>query len=95
MDFTKNLKVSRFSRKTFQRLEALKHFLDDKRDAPGYLAGWGITTRAELWKFLALDKGDSHKRRKQPWKLFETNLRNVIKHMRRYTKNKNAWFKVR
>lgn len=93
--FTKDLNVSRFSRKTFHRLKSLKHFLDDKRAAPGYLAGWDIATRAELWKFLALDKGDSHKRRKHPWKLFETNLRNVIKHMRRHTKNKNAWFKVR
>jgi len=93
VDFTKRLKVSRFRKETFRRLVDIDRFVKGKRSAPDCLATWGIKKVKDLSRFVALDKGDSHKRRKEPFKLFTSNLRAVLKHMRKYKKNKNAWFK--
>lgn len=92
-DFTKRVKVTRFRRPTFERLEAIQAFIKGQAPAPGFLRKWGIESVEDLSRFLVLDKGDSHKRRKEPFKLFEKNLSNVLKHMKPWLKNKNAWFK--
>jgi hypothetical protein len=92
VDFTKRAPVSRFRRETWQRLSLLKAFLDGKQEAPFFVQDWGIGTKQELSCFLALDKGDDHKRRKEPFKLFEANLKAVLQHIAKYEKNKGAWF---
>jgi len=92
-DFKKRLKPTRFSRETFARLKALDAFVRGEGDAPDILKAWKLSTSAELSVFLALDKGDSHKRRKEPFKLFTYNLKFVLKRMSAYEKNKHAWFR--
>ena len=92
-DFTKRLKVSRFRRSTYETLDNLHSFVSGKTMAPGFVRKWGVDSVDDLTAYLALDKGDSHKRRKVPFSLFEKNLSNVRNHMKAYRKNKNAWFK--
>ena len=92
-DFTKRLKPSRFRRETFSRLKAIQAFVKGDAEAPDFVKAWKILTREELWVFLALDKGDSHKRRKEPSKLFISNLRAVLKRMSAFEKSRNAWFR--
>jgi hypothetical protein len=92
-DFKKRLKPSRFCRETFARLKAVNLFVKGETEAPDILKAWKISTLQELWVFLALDKGDSHKRRKEPFKLFASNLRTVLKRMSAFEKSRNAWFR--
>ena len=74
-------------------LDNLHSFVSGKTMAPGFVRKWGVDSVDDLTAYLALDKGDSHKRRKVPFSLFEKNLSNVRNHMKAYRKNKNAWFK--
>ena len=92
VDFTKRLKPSRFSKRTYVRLKAIQNFIAGKRSAPRFLRNWGLDSVSKLSVFLTLDKGDSHKRRKQPFKLFEANLRNVLKRLNQFKDDKHAWF---
>lgn len=92
VDFTKRVKISRFRKETYRRLKLMDQFIRGERTAPVFLRRFGITKVEELWKYLALDKGDGHKRRKEPHKLFITNLRAALGHMDRYLKDRYAWF---
>jgi len=92
MDFSKRVKISRFRKETFRRLTQIKEFVENKRTAPVFLMRWGISRPSELWVFLALDKGDKHPRRKEPHKLFLTNLNNVWTYMNRFANDKYAWY---
>ena len=82
-----------FKRDTFNRLEAIQKFSKGEGPLPRFVAEQGIRTVEELSRFLALDKGDSHPRRKKPFDLFAANLNNVLKYMRKYDKDPFAWFK--
>ncbi len=93
VDFTKRLKPTRFHRRTFYRLSAIADYVDAKRAIPFCLSTWGIGTREELTAFLALDKGDDHPRRKVPFSLFDSNLRAVLKVMRKLEGDSGAWFR--
>lgn len=93
VDFTKRLKVSRFRRATFEKLEALQTLIKGDGPVPAFAAEQGIRNVADLTRFLALDKGDSHPRRKRPFDLFATNLRNVLAYMGKYEKDALAWFR--
>ncbi len=90
-DLTKGMSVSRFHRRTVERLKAMQSFISGTEAAPKFLRRHGIRTVGELWKFLALDKGDSHKRRKEPHKLFESTLRAVLRHIDSVA-DKRSWF---
>lgn len=93
VDFTKRLKPTRFNRRTYYRLRAIADYVDAKRPIPFCLSTWGIRTREELTAFLALDQGDEHPRRKVPFSLFDSNLRAVLKVMRKLDGDSNAWFR--
>jgi len=93
VDFTKRLKPTRFHRRTFYRLKAIADYVDATRPIPFCLSTWGIRTREDLVAWLALDKGDEHPRRKVPFSLFDSNLRSVLKVMRKFEGDSNAWFK--
>jgi hypothetical protein len=91
-DFSKRVQISRFRKETFRRLTQIREFIENKRTAPVFLRRWGITRPSELWAFLALDKGDKHPRRKEPHKLFLTNLNNALTYMNRFANDKFAWY---
>jgi hypothetical protein len=93
VDFTKRLKPTRFVRRTYDRLKALEAFINGKAPRPRFIAHFGIETVADLSKYVALDKGDSHKRRKEPFKLFTANLRSVLERLDRFADQERAWFK--
>jgi tetratricopeptide (TPR) repeat protein len=93
VDFTKRVKPSRFNRRTYRRLKEINAFVKGEGPRPRFLAHWGIESVDDLSRFLALDKGDDHKRRKEPFKLFTTNLRYVLTRLDQFKKNKDAWFK--
>ncbi len=93
VDFTKRLKPTRFVRRTYTRLKALEAFIKGETGRPQFVAHFGIETVADLSKYLALDKGDSHKRRKEPFKLFTANLRSVLGRLDRFVDQERAWFK--
>ena len=92
VDFTKRLPVTRFSKRIYTRLKAIAKFIGGSGRAPLCLRRWGITTVDELWEYVALDKGDSHRHRKQPWKLFETTLKATLKYIDSVGKDKRAWY---
>ncbi len=93
VDFTKRLKPTRFVRRTYRRLKALDGFIKGEGACPLFLRPFGIKKVKELSLYLALDKGDSHKRRKNPFKLFTTNLRYVLERLDRFADEDRAWFK--
>lgn len=93
VDFTKRLKPTRFVRRTYRRLKAIEAFIKGERSSPLFLLPFGIKSVNQLSRYLALDKGDSHKRRKEPFKLFTTNLRSVLKRMDHFADEDRAWFK--
>lgn len=93
VDFTKRLKPTRFVRRTYERLKALDQFIKGKAPRPRFVAHFGIKSVKDLSRYLALDKGDSHKRRKEPFKLFTTNLTSVLKRLDRFADEDRAWFK--
>ncbi len=90
-DLTKRLVVTRFSKRTVARLKLLSEFIQGTREAPKFLRRHGVRNVDQLWRYLALDKGDSHKRRKQPYKLFEATLRAVLKHIN-FVSDRRSWF---
>ena len=93
VDFTKRLKPTRFVRRTYRRLKALDGFIKGERATPLFLGPFGVKKVKDLSRYLALDKGDSHKRRKNPFKLFTTNLRYVLERLDRFADEDRAWFK--
>jgi hypothetical protein len=93
VDFTKRLKPTRFVRRTYQRLKAIDGFVKGEQSRPIFLGPFGIVEVKDLSRYLALDKGDSHKRRKNPFKLFTTNLRYVLERLDRFADEDRAWFK--
>lgn len=90
-DLTKRLVITRFSKRTVARLKLISEFIQGTRQAPKFLRRHGVYTVEQLWSYLALDKGDSHKRRKQPYKLFEATLRAVLKHINSVS-DRRSWF---
>ncbi len=92
VDLKQRVGISRFRKGTYRNLKKLQQFIEKKRKAPTFLRRWGIHSIEGLWKFLALDKGDDHKRRKNPHKLFITNLNNVLGYMEKYVNDRFAWF---
>lgn len=90
-DLTKRMTVTRFHKRTVKRLKLLSAFINGTRGAPKFLRRHGVKSVEQLWHYLALDKGDSHKRRKQPYKLFEATLRAVLKHIDSVT-DRRSWF---
>ena len=93
VDFTKRLKPTRFVRRTYRRLKDIDAFIKGEKPSPIFLGPFGIKKVQDLSQYLALDKGDSHKRRKEPFKLFTTNLRSVLKRMDHFANEDRAWFK--
>lgn len=94
LDMTKNLAISRFHRRTYERLVAIHRFIKDPDSgAPEVLRSWGINSVEELMVYLALDKGDDHPKGKTPFTLFKTNLKHVVEFMGGYADNEDAWFK--
>jgi hypothetical protein len=93
VDFTKRLKPTRFVRRTYARLKAIDGFVEGEQPRPLFLGTFGIANVKDLSRYLALDKGDSHKRRKNPFKLFTTNLRYVLERLDHFADEDRAWFK--
>lgn len=93
VDFTKRLKPTRFVRQTYERLKAIQGFIKGEEARPLFLEAFGIEEVKDLSRYLALDKGDNHKRRKEPFKLFATNLRYVLDRLDRFADEDRAWFK--
>jgi len=93
VDFTRRLKISRFRKETYDRLVALQQFIKGEGACPDFAKAYGIRSLDDLTRFLALDRGDSHPRRKKPFDLFATNLRNVLAYMKKFEKDTFAWFK--
>jgi len=92
-DLKKNLKISRFNKRTYLRLKALRAFVRGERDAPTFARRVGIRTTEDLSKFLAMDKPDGHRNRKKPpYRLFKMNLKKMVEYMNKYADDKYAWF---
>jgi hypothetical protein len=92
-DLQKNLKVSRFNKRTHLRLKALRAFVRGERDAPTFARRFGIRTTDDLSKFLCMDKPDDHRNRKKPpFRLFTMNLKKIVEYMNKFEDDKYAWF---
>ncbi len=92
-DMTKNLRISRFNKRTYQRLTALRRFVKGDAGAPTFAMRFGIRTVDDLSKFLCMDKADGHRNRKKPpFALFKTNLRKIVQYMGKFKDDKYAWF---
>jgi len=92
-DLTKNLKLSRFNRRTYLRLKALRGFVRGERDAPTFARRFGISNSDELSRFLAMDKPDGHRNRKEPpFRLFKMNLKKIVEYMDKFKDDGYAWF---
>ncbi len=91
--FYRELKVSRFSRRTYERLKALNEFLEDRQPVPAFVRRWGVSCVKELRVFLALDEAKtSVKGAKHPFDQFRTSLAQVVQHMARFETEAGAWF---
>ncbi len=91
-DAKNQIKLARFNRRTYERLLHLSEFLDGARPAPTFLRRQGVTTAEQLAAYLALDKGDNHKRRKVPFNVFRANLGMALEYIEKFQNNKDAWF---
>ena len=92
-DMTKNLGISRFNKRTYQRLAALRRFVKGDASAPTFAMRFGIHTLDDLSKFLCMDKADGHRNRKKPpFNLFRVNLRKIVQYMGKFKDDKYAWF---
>jgi hypothetical protein len=91
--FYRELKVSRFSRRTYERLRALNEFLEGRQPVPEFVRRWGVGSVKELQVFLALDEAKtSTKGVKHPFDQFRTSLGHVVQHMARFETEAGAWF---
>lgn len=92
-DLKKNLKVSRFNKRTHLRLKALRAFVRGERGAPTFARRFGIRTTEDLSTFLCMDEPDDHRNRKKPpFRLFKMNLKKIVEYMSKYEDDKYAWF---
>ena len=92
-DLTKTLKVSRFNRRTYLRLKALRRFVRGERTAPTFTLRFGLRSIEDLSRFLCMDRPDGHRNRKQaPFRLFKMNLKKIVEYMDKFEDDKYAWF---
>ena len=92
-DLRKNLKISRFNKRTHLRLKALRGFVRGERGPPTFARRVGIRSTEDLSRFLFMDKPDGHRNRKQaPYRLFKMNLKKIVEYMNKYEDDKYAWF---
>ncbi|MFH1531522.1 MAG: hypothetical protein ABIK09_12410 [Pseudomonadota bacterium] len=92
-DLKKNLKVSRFNKRTYLRLKALRSFVRGESDAPTFARRFGIRNAEDLSRFLCMDKPDEHRNRKEPpFRLFKTNLKKIVEYMDQFKDDSYAWF---